>query len=537
MAGWLSAEGRCASFREHGDGFVRSEGCGVVVLKRLADARRDGDRIWALIRGSTVAHNGLSNGISVPSGLAQRELIGRALERAGVAPCEIDYLEAHGTGSSRGDSNEALAFMEALAPGRTAERPCAIGCCKPNLGHLEAASGVAGLIKILLCLQHEKLPPIKHLDELNRWIPRGKPFTFLTAEQAWPARPGRPRLAALSNFGFGGANAFFIIEEAPVSEAGPVPAPSDGPKFVCFRARTATSLCAMVERFRAAASPPTDDMLYNANAHRSDFRERLAFCADDVTALQACLAGRPGGAVYASGDFAAELYGSRAALVFGADVLGTEWAAPLDPLRSWSLTARVLAGWEAQRPQGRLPDRYASGEAAARFLSCFWASLVRTAGVAPGTVVVAPGLEGAAYVADGVAAPVELEPWIISGAAADLPVLAGPRRARLENVLPLPAAPEIVPRTGERVRIFVHFGTGGIRVPEACVALQAGDAVRWRQGVIGILLGLFSLGTDIAWGRIASGKKGPLPTYPFDKRYAWFEPSVEVVEKPRPVTA
>ena len=194
------------------------------------------------------------------------------------------------------------------------------------------------------------MPPIKHLDELNRWIPRGKPFAFLTAEQAWPARPGRPRLAALSNFGFGGANAFFVIEEAPAAEEEPLPAPSDGPRFVCFRARTATSLRAMVERFRAAAAPPTDDMLYRANAHRSDFRERLAFCADDATALQACLAGRPGGTVYASDDFAAELYGSRAALVFGADDLGTS-----GPRRSTRCGAgrSPRACWPAGKRSGR----------------------------------------------------------------------------------------------------------------------------------------------------------------------------------------
>lgn len=531
MAGWLSADGRCKSFREHGDGFVRSEGCGVVVLKRLADARRDGDRIWGVIRGSAVAHNGLSNGIAVPSGLAQKELIGRALERAGVEPRQIDYLEAHGTGSSRGDSNEAIAFMDALSPGRPAEQPCAVGCCKPNIGHLEAASGVAGLIKILLCLQHEKLPAIKYLDELNRWIPRGKPFVFLTAEQPWPARPDRPRMAALSNFAFGGANAFLIVEEAPAAPSGAPAAAADGPKFVCFRARTAASLQAMVERFRSV--PLSDDALYNANANRSDFRERLAFCADDLPALEACLAGRPGGTVYASADFAAELYGSRVALVLGADLLGADWAAPLERLRSWPLTARVLAGWEAQRPQGRIPDDYASGAAAARFLGCFWAWLVRTAGVAPATVVLGPGLEGAAYVANGVAEPAALEAWILSGDAADLPALEGRRRAALENVRPLPARHEAVPRAGERVRVFANFGTARVRVPAACAALHVDDAERWRHGVTGILLSLFSLGTDIAWGRLASGNKQPLPTYPFDKRYSWFEPSVEIVEKPR----
>ncbi len=529
MAGWLSADSRCKSFREHGDGFVRSEGCGVVVLKRMADARRDGDRIWGVIRGSAIAHNGLSNGISVPNGLSQKELIRRGLAGARVEPWEIDYLEAHGTGSSRGDSNEAIAFMEALSPGRTPERPCAIGCCKPNIGHLEAASGVAGLIKILLCLQHEKLPPIKYLDQLNRWIPPGKPFTFLTSEQAWPARPGQPRLAALSNFGFGGANAFLVVEEPP---AGALAASPEEPKFVCFRARTAASLQAMVERFRNAVQPLTDDALYAANAHRTDFRERLAFCAADLPALAACLAGQPRGAVYASDDFAPELYGSRVVLVLAAGAIGADWPAPLERLRSWSVTARVLARWEAGRPQGRIPDDLA-GAAAARFMSCFWAYLLRTAGVRPRTVAVGPGLDGAAYVANGVAEPAELEAWIASGAAADLPAPQGRRRARMENVRPLPAQGEVVPRTDERARIFVNPNAARIRVPAGCETLEADDLVDWRQGVMSILLGLFSAGTDIAWERIVSGRKQPIPTYPFDRGYSWFEPSVEIVEKRR----
>src|SRR5690606_15320677 len=143
MAGWLSSDGKCKSFREKGDGFVRGEGCGVVILKRLEDAVDNGDRILGIIRGSALGHNGLSNGITVPNGRSQVELLKRGLKSAAVEPAAIGYLEAHGTGSSKGDSIEAMAFMEVLAENREADNICRIGSCKPNIGHLEASSGIA----------------------------------------------------------------------------------------------------------------------------------------------------------------------------------------------------------------------------------------------------------------------------------------------------------------------------------------------------------------------------------------------------------
>ena len=163
--GMLSPDGRCKTFDAAADGFVRSEGCGVVVLKRLGDAEADGDRIWGVIRGSAVNQNGASAGPTVPNGPAQERVIEEALTRAGVAPSEVDYLEAHGAGSELGDTIEVQAASAAYGRGRAAEQPLLIGSVKTNLGHLESAAGMAGLIKTVLAMQRGVIP--RHLHFRN----------------------------------------------------------------------------------------------------------------------------------------------------------------------------------------------------------------------------------------------------------------------------------------------------------------------------------------------------------------------------------
>jgi acyl transferase domain-containing protein/acyl-CoA synthetase (AMP-forming)/AMP-acid ligase II/acyl carrier protein/NAD(P)-dependent dehydrogenase (short-subunit alcohol dehydrogenase family) len=215
QANLMAADGRCKTFDAAADGYVRSEGCGVVLLKRLADAERDGDRVLAVIRGSAVNQDGRSNGLTAPSGRAQREVIRRALADAGVAPAEIGYVEAHGTGTALGDPIEAAALQEVLGEGRDAAARCWIGSVKTNVGHLEAAAGIAGLIKVVLALERGRIPPHLHLRTLNPAIHfEGTPFAVPAAAVDWPA--GR-RLAGVSSFGFGGANAHVVLEAAPVA--------------------------------------------------------------------------------------------------------------------------------------------------------------------------------------------------------------------------------------------------------------------------------------------------------------------------------
>src|SRR5262249_30982320 len=152
------------------DGYVRSEGCGMVVLKRLEDARRDGDPVLAVLRGTAVNHDGRSNGLTAPNGLAHEEVIRTALEHARLQPCDVDYVECHGTGTRLGDPIEVSALGAVYGEGGPATRPLVLGAVKANFGHVEAAAGAAGLIKAILALQHERIPPQPPMGELSPHI-------------------------------------------------------------------------------------------------------------------------------------------------------------------------------------------------------------------------------------------------------------------------------------------------------------------------------------------------------------------------------
>ena len=211
--GLLSASGRCRPFDADADGFVRGEGCGMVVLKRLADAQGDGDRIWAVIRGSAVNQSGASAGLTVPNGPAQERVIEEALSRAGIAPSEVDYLEAHGTGSAMGDPIEVRAAVAVYGTGRAAERPLLIGSLKPNIGHPESAAGIAGLIKVVLAMQKKLIPPqpeFRNPSPLIEWDEL--PLRVTSRPTQWPLVPDRPPRAGISAFGISGANAHVVVE-------------------------------------------------------------------------------------------------------------------------------------------------------------------------------------------------------------------------------------------------------------------------------------------------------------------------------------
>ena len=211
--GLLSPSGRCSSFDAAADGFVRGEGCGMVVLKRLADAVKDGDRVWGVIRGSAVNQNGAAAGPTVPNGPAQERVIEAALERAGVAPAEVDYLEAHGGASQLGDPIEVNAAVAVYGRERDPARPLGIGSVKTNIGHLEAAAGVASLIKTVLALRHGVIPKQLHFREPNTYVDWDKLPVQVTREQAaWPAHGERPHRAAVSAFGISGVNAHVVLE-------------------------------------------------------------------------------------------------------------------------------------------------------------------------------------------------------------------------------------------------------------------------------------------------------------------------------------
>jgi acyl transferase domain-containing protein len=274
----LAADGRCKAFDARADGFVRSEGCGVVVLKRLSDAEADGDHILALIRGSAVNQDGRSSGMTAPNGAAQKAVVRAALKQAGVRPEQIGYVEAHGTGTSLGDPIEAHALAEVLGSGREKENPLVIGSVKTNLGHLEAAAGIAGLIKTVLVLEHQRIPAHLHFEQINPHIDwGGVPVEIPLRARPWP-RSERRRLAGVSSFGFSGTNAHLILEEAP--EQTP-PRPQDEPPLhlLAVSARSESALRKLGKRYAAAlgeAEVSPGDFCFSLNAGRAHFEYRLA---------------------------------------------------------------------------------------------------------------------------------------------------------------------------------------------------------------------------------------------------------------------
>jgi acyl transferase domain-containing protein/acyl carrier protein len=213
--GLMAADAVCKPFDASADGFVRSEGCGMIVLKRLADARAAGDPILAVIRGSAVNSDGRSSGMTVPHGPAQERLIRAALANADLKPSDIDYVEAHGTGTSLGDPIEMEALAAALARNRPTERPLLVGALKSNIGHAESASGIAGLIKTVMAIRHGAVPPTLHLNNPSPKIAWSEIAVRVPTQLTpWPQSPA-PRRAGVSGFGFSGTNAHVILEQAP----------------------------------------------------------------------------------------------------------------------------------------------------------------------------------------------------------------------------------------------------------------------------------------------------------------------------------
>ncbi|UXA18377.1 type I polyketide synthase [Mycobacterium sp. SMC-4] len=251
----LAPDGRCKTFDAAADGYVRGEGCGVIVIKRLEDAQRDGDHIRAVIRGSAINQDGASGGLTVPNGVAQQRVITDALNRAGLAPSEVGYLEAHGTGTSLGDPIEAQAAGAAFGVGRDPEQPLLIGSVKTNIGHLEAAAGIAGVIKVVLALENSLLPKHLHFENPSPHIPWDRlPVQVVKEPMAWE-RNGRPRIAGVSSFGFAGTNAHVILEEAPEQPHLTSVAAADEPaderfSIVPLSARTPSALVRIAEQYR-----------------------------------------------------------------------------------------------------------------------------------------------------------------------------------------------------------------------------------------------------------------------------------------------
>ena len=291
-AGLLSSDGRCKSFSADASGFGRGEGCGVVVLKRLSDAQRDGDRIMAVVRGGAIVHNGTSSGITAPSGKAQSRVITEALRDAGVAPSQVQYLEAHGTGTEYGDPMELMAAAGVYGKGRKADQPLLVGSVKANISHLEAAGGVSGLIKTVLCLHHETIPPQAHFEQPSPHIPWKRVPVKMVAEQTqWPETD--ERLAGITALGLVGTNAHVILSghDRPAQETEPEAAvPKRSKNLFLLSARTETSLKQLAENHQSwlTENPNAciDQVCGTLATGRKHHEHRLAITAGDTSDLK-----------------------------------------------------------------------------------------------------------------------------------------------------------------------------------------------------------------------------------------------------------
>nr|AMK48247.1 6-methylsalicylic acid synthase [Streptomyces gandocaensis] len=305
-AGAVSPDGRSKSFDAAADGYGRGEGAGVVVLKLLSQAQRDNDRILAVIKGSAVHQDGHTNGIMAPSSTAQAHLLRRAYRNAGVDPATVDYVEAHGTGTKAGDPVETRAMAEVFAVGRPADRPCLVGSVKPNIGHLEAGAGVAGLIKAVLALHHEHIPPQANFEEPNPAIPWDEARLRVVADPTpWPAGD-HPRRAGVSGYGYGGTIGHIVLEEAPEAVGGPEPTEREAadtvvrlfPLFAGTEAGVRANAAGLADWLVSEdADTSLDDIATTLAVHRSPAPARAVVTAHDrdrlVTRLLAFAEDKP----------------------------------------------------------------------------------------------------------------------------------------------------------------------------------------------------------------------------------------------------
>jgi len=325
--GGLASDGRCKSFAESADGTGVSEGLGLLVLERLADARRNGHQVLAIVRGTAVNHNGASNGLTAPNGAAQERVIRQALADARLAPDEIDAVEGHGTGTALGDSIEAGVLISVY--GREREQPLRLGTLKSNIGHAQAAGGVGGVIKTVMALRERTLPRSLHAEQPSSRVEWEAGKVELLAEAVPWMRNGRPRRAGVSSFGMTGTNGHLILEEAPEEEgddgaaqAEAKPRPSADPVLLLLSAKSEDALQAQAERLAAhlRARPQLDpiDVAYSLATTRPAFEHRAVVLGKDREELLVALDALAG---TAGADRLAHLFPDEAArLAMGSEL-------------------------------------------------------------------------------------------------------------------------------------------------------------------------------------------------------------------------
>jgi len=287
----LSPEGVCRPFDSRANGYVRGEGCGIVLLKRLSDAARDGDNILAVLRATSVNQDGRTSGISAPNSQSQMACIRHALKQAALSPEEIDYIEAHGTGTPLGDPIEMMALTQIFGANGEQSRPVYVSSVKANVGHMETVSGVAGLIKVVLMMLNEKIIRQTHFESLNPHIKLdGSRLVIPTEDTAWPGSNGR-RTAGISSFGFGGTNTHLIVESAPSQPKNAEQESADRPLQVLkLSAKNEAALkqqaAQLADYLDDNSDAPLADVCWSANTAWADFNQRAAVVAKDTDELK-----------------------------------------------------------------------------------------------------------------------------------------------------------------------------------------------------------------------------------------------------------
>ncbi|MBS1801530.1 MAG: SDR family NAD(P)-dependent oxidoreductase [Acidobacteria bacterium] len=333
----LSPDGRCKTFDSRADGMGRGEGCGVVVLKKLSDARRDGDRVHAVLRGSAVNQDGRTNGLTAPNGLAQQRVLRRAVEDAGVDAGAIGYVEAHGTGTPLGDPIEIEALGEVFGRAKKRTSALTLGAVKANVGHLEGAAGIAGLIKAVMVLKHRWLPPVANLERFNtHLVLEGSGIEIPKQGRVWEA--SAPRIAGVSSFGWSGTNAHVVLEEAVETAAADGGRMAERPVLISAQSAEALKVlaAAYAELLDAADAAMFARVSYTSAVRRTHHAFRLAVAGGDGRSAARDLRRR-----IAEGVGSAQVAGG------GAASLG-------ESLRSWESGAEVA--WERLVPLAGIAD-------------------------------------------------------------------------------------------------------------------------------------------------------------------------------------
>lgn len=544
----MASDGLCKTFDASADGYVRSEGCGAVVLKRLSDAEADGDHILAVIRGSAINHDGRSSGLTVPSVHAQQAVIQEALKAASVRPAEVSYVEAHGTGTSLGDPIEIQALSAVYGSQRNPAQPLTVASLKTNLGHLEAAAGIASLIKVILALQHAEIPPHLHFKNPNPHIDwEQTPVSIPTTLLPWRSGEHR-RMAGVSSFGFSGTNAHVIVEESYTPSVPQTPGKSGlEPKhfLLPLSARSEGSLRKLAQSYRTllqgrpqAGKTWLSDLCHKAAVDRTHHDYRLGLVGGSrnevIAALDAFLAGETTSPVFCSGKRPTNRRLRLALYLSGAREdwleIGRDLAEGLPPfaeiLRECDETVRALSGEsvlaEILLPEGvaRLGGQSSPGAAVCSVqiaLARLWNSWVGTEAIlGEGTGEIA-----ARYVSGKLTLSEALKLAVSSQTT--------PRgqQPALRTLTPQSEVPDgldcdvLLSLSPEQIR-----DEDRIPLPESAVVIPLfREGIPRLSAIHRVLAGLYSRGFVIHWNAINPLRPTTmrLPHYPWDRHRYWIE--------------